>query len=115
MNILSLVESAPRNIATEALYYCLRALKQAGVPSASKKDYFFDTTSSHPSTEGMTLAQVVLDEITKTEGKELDQIDETRVIHYMREIARATSALATRVDGFSVEKGSALLERMRSS
>ena len=115
MNVLTLVESEPRNIATEALYYCLRALKQAGLPNVSKKNVFFDTASSSPSREGIALAQRILDEIAKAEGEELDRIHRVRLNKYIQDVARATNALSARVEGFSIEKGSALLERMRSS
>jgi hypothetical protein len=115
MDILALVESVPRNVATEALYYCLRALKQAGLPSESKKDYFFDTASSSPSTEGVALARSILNDIARTAGEELDRIPRPQINKYIQEVARATSVLSARVEGFSVEKGSALLERMRSS
>lgn len=115
MDILTFVESASRNVATEALYYCLRALKQAGLPDESKKNFFFDTASSSPSPEGIALAQRILDEIAQTEGKELDRIDRVQLNLYIQDVAIATNALSARVEGFSIEKGSALLERMRSS
>jgi hypothetical protein len=115
MDILALVKSAPRNIATEALYYCLRALKQAGLPGQSKKDYFFDTASSSPSTEGVALARLILNDIASDAGEELDRVPRPLIQKYIQEVARATSVLSSRVDGFSIEKGSALLERMRSS
>ena len=38
MNVGELIAGASRVVANEALYYCLRALKQAGLHEESKKD-----------------------------------------------------------------------------
>ena len=115
MNILSIVDSVPRSIATEALYYCLRALKQAGLPAESKKDYFFDTEGSHPNETSVALARQILERIVAVEGRELDLLDRERIHGYIHEVANATDTLSTRVDGFNKERGAELLQRMRSA
>ena len=115
MNILSIVDSVPRSIATEALYYCLRALKQAGLPAESKKDYFFDTEGSHPNESSVALARQILERIVAVEGQELDLLDRERIHDYIHEVANATDTLSTRVDGFNKERGAELLQRMRSA
>jgi hypothetical protein len=115
MDILTFVESFPRDVATEALYYCLRAMKQAKLPEQSKKDFFFDTASSTPSSESIVLANKVLAAIEEAEGASLDAFDKQLVISYTHDVARAMDALARRVEGFSVERGAELLRQMRAS
>ncbi|MCQ8117485.1 hypothetical protein [Methylomonas rosea] len=113
MDILAIVESRPRRIAREALYYCLRALKQAGLPSESKKDYFHDSESSMPTEEGVALANEILSFIAFEEGVDLDHIEDHRIHVYLTEIAKASDFAASSVEGFNVETGQELLKRMR--
>lgn len=115
MNILTYVGNAPRDTATEALYYSLRALKQAGLPELSKKDYFADTASSSPTSEGIALANKILAAIEEEEGMDLDHVDKQVIISYTHDVARAMDALSKRVEGFSVERGAELLRQMRAS
>jgi hypothetical protein len=115
MKILNLVEGHQRKTASEALYYCLRALKQAGLPNNSKKDYFFDSPTSTPSDEGVKLAKHILAEIISAEGAELDLISELRIYALIQEVAEASDTVASRVDGFNILHGAELLNKLRQS
>lgn len=114
MNILEIVGNAPRMVANEALYYCLRALKQAGLPPESKKDYFYDTKTSAPSAEGIELAKLILEKICDSEHTELDHIARYKINEYLTNVAQASSAISARVEGFDVSRGAELLRHMRT-
>lgn len=114
MEILALVESAPHEVATEALYFCLRALKQAGLAQESKKDYFHDTDSSRPSSASVKLAEHVLQSICAAESaSDIDHIARFRIDHYIGEVARASDTISTRKGKIDLVRGSELLRKMR--
>ena len=81
INISDFTSGLPRSVANEALYYCLRALKQSALPRASRKDYFYDTNRSKPSEEAVTLAQRILNEIAALEHCDLDCISPRRFMN----------------------------------
>jgi hypothetical protein len=114
MNIIALIESSSRVTAVEALYYSLRALKQAGLPEISKKDYFSDTESSTPTPEGVALAKIILSSIENAEQVDIDHIEPVKISSYISDVARAMDSLSIRVKDFSVERGAELLEKMRN-
>lgn len=115
MNMLMYVESAERATATEALYYCLRALKQAGLPSGAKKNYFFDTSSSAPTPDSVALAGAILAGIEAAEGSDIDHVDQAAIAAYIKQVAQTVDALSRQIEGFSVDRGAELLARMRAS
>lgn len=114
MNILSLVREDQIEYAREALYYCLRALKQAGLSEDAKKDYFFDTEASAPSEDAVALASFIVSEITKAEGADVDAISEEKIGQYVSDVADAINTLSSRTEGFDIENGMAKLEELRS-
>ncbi|MES2938576.1 MAG: hypothetical protein V4864_12900 [Pseudomonadota bacterium] len=114
MEILALVESAPHEVATEALYFCLRALKQAGLANESKKDYFHDTDTSLPSPVSVELAQQVLQSICVAESApDIDHVARFRIDHYITEVARASDTISSRTSRIDLARGAELLRKMR--
>lgn len=116
MDTIAVVSNAAPKIATEALYFALRALKQAGLSGESKKDYFHDSEGSLPSEASVSLAKAVLESICTREGvADVDNIPRFRVGQYILEVARASDEIATRSANFSVGRGVELLKKMRKA
>ena len=113
MNIIELIAGNQRAIANEALYYCIRALKQAGLPPGSKKDPFHDTESSKPSTDAVALANSIIEKIVAVEGTPLDKMPEKTINPYISLMAKASNRLIALNAETDVEKGAELLRRMR--
>jgi hypothetical protein len=113
MDILGMAINNPREIISEAIYYCIRALKQAPLPPTSQKDYFHDSTKSHPTKDGVTLAKRILSEISRLEGSELSQIPEKRIHQYISMLSDANSQITRQQLNFDSSKGAKLLRKFR--
>ena len=113
MNIFKLISEHPRSIANEALYYCIRAIKQAGLSGNSKKDPFHDTGMSKPSAEAIALADKILSEIVRIEKQDLDHIDKHRIGKYISIVGKASVQLAESDSKINKENGINLLRKMR--
>ena len=114
MEIIALVESAPHQAATEALYFCIRALKQARLAGSAKKDYFHDTETSRPSETSVALAKHVLQSICQAESvAEIEHISPQKLSYYLTQVARASDLVSARGTPVDLARGSELLRRMR--
>ena len=112
MNWLTLLESVPRMAATEAVYYCMRALEQVELPSEVKHDYFRDTLMSKPTPEAVELAKTILGKIEALEGTDLDHLGQQKADMYTCELGIAGDELIERVEGLSRERGDELVRRL---
>ncbi|MFZ4525992.1 MAG: hypothetical protein ACOYOE_10690 [Chlorobium sp.] len=115
MNISGIISGYSREIANEALYFCIRALKQAGLPVDSKKDPFHDTETSKPSENALALAKRILTEIVSIEKKDLDYISAQRIKLYIDLVADASYKLVKSNTATDIKNGTILLQRMRKS
>ncbi|MGV7207676.1 hypothetical protein ACLB1G_07460 [Oxalobacteraceae bacterium A2-2] len=113
--MLKFVGDAPRNIGTEALYYCVKALEQAGLPKEVKRDYFRDVESDVPNEAAVKIACSILDAIELAERKNIDQIPPQAVGAYIAQADKAMGALTTGRNGRSRERAARLLMEMRCS
>ena len=112
MNWLPLLESVPRMVATEALYYCMRALEQVSVPMMLKHDHFRDTLMSKPTPEAVELAKTILGKIEEVEGTDLDHLDQNKADRYTCELGAAGDELILRMEGFNRERGAELVRQL---
>lgn len=114
MDILARVESVPRELATEALYYCLRALVQAGLPESSKTEMYGYTPPAMRTPQGIALAQKILAQIEEAEQTDIDHIERKRLNIYIRQVANAADGVYASIEGFDLARGAALLEELRA-
>jgi hypothetical protein len=112
MDMLNLVESVPRMVATEAINYCMRALSQVGTPIEVQRDYFHDTASSKPTPEAVDLAKTILSKIEDEEGIDLDHLDVRKAEMYICELGIASDELILRMEGFNRERGAELVRQL---
>ena len=112
MNWLPLLESVPRMMATEAIYYCIRALEQVGVPVMLKHDHFRDTLLSKPTPEAVELAKRILGKIEEVEATDLDHLDQQKADMYTCQLGVAGDELILRMEGFDRERGAELVRQL---
>ena len=112
MNWLTLLESVPRMVATEAIYYCMRALSQVELPNELKHDYFRDTLMSKPTPEAIELTKTILKKIEELEGTDLDHLDQQKADAYTCELGIAGDELILRTEGFNRERGAELVRQL---
>ena len=112
MNWLTLLESVPRMAATEAIYYCMRALEQVELPNEVKHDYFRDTLMSKPTPEAVELAKKILGKIEELEGTDLAHLGQQKADMYTCELGVAGDQLIERVEGLDREHGAELLRQL---
>ena len=112
MNWLPILASVPRMVATEAIYYCMRALEQVSVPMMLKHDHFRDTLMSKPTPEAVELAKTILGKIEEVEGTSLDHLDQNTADRYTCELGAAGDELILRMEGFNRERGAELVRQL---
>lgn len=115
MNINELIIGTARPVATEALYYCFRALKQAMLSKESQKDYFHDTSNSKPSPEGIDLAKRIIGIISEAEKSDIDHLNSWQIQKYIQIVGEASEALVKNNPKIDLAKGAELLRRLRES
>lgn len=115
MNLSRFINRVPSHVASEALYYCLRAIKQAGMVSNEKKDFFDDAGESKPSEAGKTLTNEILEAISIQEGRPYDSLDHQVLRAYLVMISKAIVDLSLTAPGLNIVSGKSLLEKLRET
>ena len=112
MNLRVLLSGHVREIAIEAAYYAVRALKQSSVPRDVRKAHLWDASESEPSAEAQELSAEILRLIESIEGRPIDELDSEQRTGYISELAGIAREFTTpklRDEGL----GTRLLEQLR--
>ncbi|RFP26060.1 hypothetical protein D0T24_09815 [Duganella sp. BJB480] len=115
MDILTYVESAPENSAASVIYYCIRALDQAGLPKEQQRDIFFDGPSNPATPEDIELTKTILAAIEEAEHMRLDDLDRKTAEAYIRNASDAMDTLIDRMEGYDEARGRELLRKMEAA
>ncbi|MQA21055.1 MULTISPECIES: hypothetical protein [Rugamonas] len=115
MDILTYVETAPEDTAFAVIYYCMRALDQAGLPEEQQRDIFFDGPSNPPTTESINLTRAILAAIEEAEHMPIDDLDRKTAEAYIRNAGAAMDTMITRMEGYDEARGKELLRRMEAA
>lgn len=93
MDVFSYIESAPFEIANEALFYCMRAFDYAQRPKEWRPDIFFDHPSCLPGPEAQALTRAILSAIELEAQKQIDELDKKSFATYLDAIGDAGDIL----------------------
>ena len=107
--IVETLMSVPQNVAVEAGYLAIRALKHlsgAVVPA--------DQPFGKESVEARNVAVRIIDEISSTERRPVPGLGRARIDYYISKIAEVVHARVRDTVGVDVERGDALLDELRN-
>jgi hypothetical protein len=107
--ILDTLMSVPQNVAVEAGYLTIRALKHLSgsvVPA--------DEPFGKESVDARVLAERIIGEISSTERRSVPGLGRARVDYYISKIAEMVQARVRATVGTDAERGDALLAELRS-
>jgi hypothetical protein len=111
----SLVRGIPREVVVEAAYYSVRELKQASVPTESRKEHLVDAPESEPSPAAIELAGRVILAIREREQVPIDNLSDDTFMWYVDQLMTVVRQVSDEVLRRDPLKGRALLERLRAS
>lgn len=115
MDILTYIESVTLDTAIAVVYYCIRALEQAGLPEEQQRDIFFEGPSSPPPPGSIELTHTILAAIEEAEHMCIDDLDRKTADAYIRNAGNAMDTLITRMEGYDEARGKELLRRMEAA
>lgn len=115
MDILTYIEPVALDTAIATVYYCIRALEQAGLPEEQQRDIFFEGPSTTPPPGSVELTHTILAAIEEAEHKRLDDLDGKTASAYIRNAGRAMDTLIERMEGYDEASGRELLRKMEAA
>jgi molybdopterin-guanine dinucleotide biosynthesis protein A len=101
--------SVPLNVAVEAGYLAIRALKHLSVSVISA-----DTPFGEESIAAQKLAEQIIDDIASVERRPVPGLDRARVDYYISKISEAVQTRMRDAVGIDAARGDALLAELRS-
>lgn len=114
MQILSIIESAPWPVVTQALYFSGRALLHAPHTTSYEDSLVYDFEKGYTTPDGIALAQHLLRSICEAESvSSVGDLSETTIASYMRQASIARDTLRARYLKPDPVLGAELLRRMR--
>ncbi|ELX10480.1 hypothetical protein Jab_2c25710 [Janthinobacterium sp. HH01] len=115
MDILTYIESTALDTAIAAVYYCIRALEQAGLPEGQQRDIFFEGPSSPPPPGSIELTHKILTAIEEAEHMRIDDLDRKTADAYIRNAGNAMDTMITRMEGYDEINVEELLRKMHAA
>ncbi len=115
MDILTYIESAALDTAIAVVYYCIRALEQAGLPEEQQRDIFFEGPSSPPPAGSIELTHTILAAIEEAEHMRIDDLDRKTADAYIRNAGSAMDTMIMRMEGYDEINVEELLRKMQAA
>lgn len=112
MSIYAAIRSTSIQVANEAIYYCIRALKQAKLPLLTRKEYFFDSGESAPSLEIVQLASDILKWIAESENNPIENLDDKIILKYIHELSKFIYDYRLESTSVDISKGADRLRQL---
>jgi len=93
IDIVQLIREHPANDAIDALYFCIRYIKQAANLIGAEKDIFDEDTRSKPSPAARALTETMISAIETDAGEPAANFSRAHTMQIINELASAAEAI----------------------
>jgi len=115
IDIVQMIREHPANDAIDALYFCIRYIKQAANLLVAKKDIFEEDTRSKPSPAARALTEKIIAAIEADAGEPAANFSRTLVMQVVGELASAAEAIDVVLTPAEEDRATRAMQAMREA